>query len=86
MVNLQLFPYNNSMKNQPPITKVLAENIKLRRNELNLSQEKLSELMNVSRLSIGLIETEKRWVSPDMLEKLSKALQCSESELFNRKL
>lgn len=74
------------MKNQPPITKVLAENIKLRRNELNLSQEKLSELMNVSRLSIGLIETEKRWVSPDMLEKLSKALQCSESELFNRKL
>lgn len=73
------------MKNNQPITKVLADNIKLKRNELNLSQEKLSELMNVSRLSIGLIETEKRWVSPEMLEKLASALQCLESDLFERK-
>ena len=69
---------------QQPITAILASNIKKKRAELKLSQEKLSELMNVSRLSIGLIETQKRWVSPEMLEKLATALKCEEKDLFIR--
>jgi len=64
---------------QQPITAILASNIKIKRAEL-----KLSELMNVSRLSIGLIETQKRWVSPEMLEKLATALKCEEKDLFIR--
>lgn len=66
------------------ITAVLANNIKIRRAELKLTQEQLSEKMDVSWLSIAFIETQKRWVSPEMLEKLARALECSEKDLFER--
>ncbi len=67
------------------ITAVLANNIKIRRAELKLTQEQLSEKMDVSWLSIAFIETQKRWVSPEMLEKLARALECSEKDLFERR-
>jgi transcriptional regulator with XRE-family HTH domain len=69
---------------QIPITKILANNIKNRRAQLGLTQEQLSERMDVSWLSIALIETQKRWVSPEMLEKIAAALRCSEKDLFDR--
>lgn len=48
-----------------------------------LSQEKLSELVNVSRNTIGLWETGKSFIEYPTLVKLSKVLKIDEAELFN---
>lgn len=48
-----------------------------------LSQEKLSELVNVSRNTIGLWETGKSFIEYPTLVKLSKVLKIDEAEFFN---
>jgi len=62
------------MKKRKLLRELLSANIKARRESLDISQEKLAELANVSIQSIKGIEGRRTWVSDAMLEKLAKAL------------
>lgn len=69
------------MENQEKIIlEQLAKNIKLRRNELNISQEKLAEICGFDRTYISLLERAKRNPSILNLKKLSIGLEI---ELFD---
>jgi len=62
------------MKKRKILRDLLSSNIKNRREALDISQEKLAELANVSIQSIKGIEGRRTWVSDTMLEKLARAL------------
>jgi len=62
--------------------KLLAANIKARRNELGLTQEKLAELVAVSYQMIHDIEGCRTWVSDKTLQNLSVALKMDMYELL----
>jgi putative transcriptional regulator len=71
------------MKNQKEILlKKLANRIKKRRNELNISQEKLAEICNFDRTYISLLERAKRNPSFLNLQKLSIGLEIKLSDLL----
>jgi len=61
---------------------LLAANIKVKRSELGLSQEKLAELVGVSYQMIHDIEGCRTWVSEKTLQNLSKALGVEIYELL----
>lgn len=63
------------------ILTVIAQNVKKRRLELNLSQERLAELADLHPNYISLIERSKCNLSVVTLSKLVKALKCSIGEL-----
>jgi transcriptional regulator with XRE-family HTH domain len=60
----------------------LSTNIKARRKELRLSQEKLAELADVSVQMIKGIEGRQTWVSDNMLAKLAMALKVKSFQLL----
>lgn len=60
----------------------LAEKIKARRSELNISQEKLAEKCNFDRTYISLLERSKRNLSFSNLKKLCDGLEISLSNLL----
>jgi transcriptional regulator with XRE-family HTH domain len=60
----------------------LAANIKARRTELGLTQEKLAELVDVSYQMVHDIEGCRTWVSDKTLQSLSKALGVEIYELL----
>jgi len=62
--------------------KLLAANIKARRNELGLTQEKLAELVDVSYQMLHDIEGCRTWVSDKTLQRLSAALEVDMYELL----
>jgi len=62
--------------------KYLANNMKTARKEKNLTQMQLAELCDTSLNYIGLIETEKRFPSAEMLEKIAKALDLEPQDMF----
>ena len=62
--------------------KLLAANIKARRSELGLTQEKLAELVAVSYQMIHDIEGCRTWVSDKTLQNLSTALEVDMYELL----
>jgi transcriptional regulator with XRE-family HTH domain len=64
------------------VRKLLAANIKAKRGELGLTQEKLAELVNVSYQMIHDIEGCRTWVSDKTLQNLSKALEVDVYELL----
>ncbi|MDR2923658.1 MAG: helix-turn-helix domain-containing protein [Treponema sp.] len=61
---------------------LLAANIKARRSELGLTQEKLAELVSVSYQMIHDIEGCRTWVSDKTLQSLSAALEVDMYELL----
>jgi len=61
---------------------LLASNIKARRSELGLTQEKLAELVAVSYQMIHDIEGCRTWVSDKTLQNLSTALEVDIYELL----
>jgi transcriptional regulator with XRE-family HTH domain len=61
---------------------LLAANIKAKRSELGLTQEKLAELVDVSYQMIHDIEGCRTWVSDKTLQGLSKALEVDIYELL----
>lgn len=67
------------------ISTILAQNIKQRRLAMNISQEQLAEIINASKLTIAWLETEKRWISAEMLERLASAFNCQPYELLKDK-
>ena len=63
----------------------LAKNIKARRTELNISQEKLAEKCGFDRTYISLLERSKRNPSYLNLEKLCLGLEIELSKLLEDK-
>ncbi|MHB0913359.1 MAG: helix-turn-helix domain-containing protein [Armatimonadota bacterium] len=61
--------------------RILAENIKRRRKELGLSQEKLAEIVGLSTNHIARIETGTRTPSLGILDRIAEALGTTVSEL-----
>ncbi|GHT75404.1 hypothetical protein FACS1894124_6680 [Spirochaetia bacterium] len=60
----------------------MSANIKARREALNISQEKLAELADVSVQMINGIEGRRTWVSDKTLIKLAKVLQVEVFQLL----
>jgi transcriptional regulator with XRE-family HTH domain len=60
----------------------LSANIKARRKELHISQEKLAELADISVQMVKAIEGCRNWVSDTMLGKLARALNVSSFQLL----
>ena len=58
------------------------ENVKYYRRQLNISQEKLAELSNLSANYIGEIERTDRKVTIDTIEKIAKELNIDPSLLL----
>ena len=69
-------------KKQRALRDLLSANIKFRREKLDISQEKLAELADVSIQTIKGIEGRRTWVSDAMLEKLAQALGVSAFQLL----
>ena len=65
-----------------PLRVFLSANIKARREALNISQERLAELANVSVQSIKRIEGRRTWVSDKMLNNLAGVLGVSAFQLL----
>jgi transcriptional regulator with XRE-family HTH domain len=65
---------------------LLSFNMKERRRTLNLSQAKLAERTGTSANYIGAIEVSKKFPSPEMLQKIAKALEIDTPELFSTRL
>lgn len=65
---------------------IFRDNVKFYRKQLNLSQEKLAELSDLSTNYIGDIERTNRKVTVDTIEKIAKGLNIDPSLLLvNRK-
>ena len=65
-----------------PLREYLSANIKARREALNISQEKLAELADVSIQMIKGIEGRRTWVSDKMLTNLANVLGVSAFQLL----
>jgi len=71
------------MKNyDEELLKKLAKKVKYRRNQLNISQEKLAEKCDFDRTYISLLERAKRNPSYLSLEKLCVGLEIELSDLL----
>ena len=60
----------------------LSANIKARREALNISQERLAELADVSVQTIKRIEGRRTWVSDKMLQNLAEVLGVAAFQLL----
>ena len=61
---------------------ILAGNMRRRRAELGISQEKLAELANLHRTYISSVERAQRNIGIDGLERIAKALKLPLSKLL----
>jgi transcriptional regulator with XRE-family HTH domain len=66
------------------IRHLLAENMRKYRYALGLSQANLAERLDTATHYIGMIETENRFPSAEMLDRIAIALGIDPSELFSR--
>jgi transcriptional regulator with XRE-family HTH domain len=62
---------------------ILALNMKEKRRVLGISQAKLAERADTSTQYVAMIELEKKFPSPEMLERLAEALEIDPPELFS---
>jgi len=65
------------------IRNILAKNMKAYRNALGLSQAKLAEKVGTSTHYIGMIETQNKFPSPEMIERIAAALGIDTLDLFS---
>ena len=61
---------------------VLAQNMKEQRRILGITQAQLAERVSTSTNYIALIETEKKFPKPEMLERIAIALEIDPPALF----
>ena len=64
------------------IKKELGKKIKLMRNQKGYTQEKLSELADISQRALSKIEIGENFVTSETLDKLLSALDITAEELF----
>jgi transcriptional regulator with XRE-family HTH domain len=72
-----------SKKKAPKGRQILATNMRARRADLGLSQEKLAELADMHRTYISTVERAQRNIGVDGLERIAKALKLSMAELLD---
>jgi transcriptional regulator with XRE-family HTH domain len=65
---------------------VLAQNMKVQRQILGISQAQLAERVGTSANYIAQIETEMRFPTPEMLERIAVALEIDPPALFTAEL
>jgi transcriptional regulator with XRE-family HTH domain len=65
---------------------VLAVNMKEQRRVLGITQAQLAERVNTSTNYIALIETEKKFPKPEMLERIAVALEIDPPALFTTEI
>ena len=71
------------MKEKPEkIRQILAQNIKIRRKRLGISQEKLAEITDMSVQTINTIEGCRMWVSDKTITRLARALDVEVFQLL----
>jgi len=73
------------MKNDDQLHLIVAENIRLKRQSMGLSQEALADLCGLHRTYIGAIERGERNVTINTLAKVASALNCTVIDLFSGK-
>ena len=64
------------------ILKVFADNLKMYRRQIGLSQEEFAEKAGLHRTYISAIEREKRSISLDNIQKIADALEIETHKLF----
>jgi len=62
---------------------VLAFNMKAQRHFLNISQAQLAEKVKTSTNYLALIESKKKFPTPEMLERIAAALEIDAPALFS---
>lgn len=62
---------------------LLGKNIQMARLSKNLSQNKLADMLDISREHLAKLETAKRRISLKLLFKLCSALNIAEKDLFD---
>ena len=72
----------NTMTN---LRDLLSFNIKEQRQRLGISQATLAEKVKTSTHYIGMIESRKKFPSPEMMERIALALEIDAPELFSIK-
>ena len=71
------------MKDKPEkIRQIFAQNIKKRRESLEMTQENLAENANLSVQTINTIESCRMWISDKSITRLAKALNLEIFQLF----
>jgi transcriptional regulator with XRE-family HTH domain len=65
------------------IREVLALNLKKNRQKCSLTQEKLAEKAGISAHYLAMVEVAKKFPTPEMLDKLAKALDIETIQLFD---
>ena len=71
-----------SKKKPPKGRQILAANMRARRAEIGISQEKLAELADMHRTYVSTVERSQRNVGVDGIERIAKALKVTMSELL----
>ncbi|MDR0909240.1 MAG: helix-turn-helix transcriptional regulator [Spirochaetaceae bacterium] len=66
------------------VRELLANNIKDRRHEMNLSQASLARKVGMSTNFLAMIELCLKFPSPEMLDRIAEALGIDVSELFSQ--
>ncbi|MCL2094111.1 MAG: helix-turn-helix transcriptional regulator [Treponema sp.] len=64
------------------IRDILAYNLKQNRKKCGISQAKLAEKANITTQYIAMIEVSRKFPSPEMLDRIAKALNIESYELF----
>jgi transcriptional regulator with XRE-family HTH domain len=63
---------------------LLSKNMKAYRHALGLSQAKLAEKVDTSSHYIGMIEAQKKFPTPEMLERIASSLGIDTIALFSK--
>ena len=64
------------------IREILAQNMKIHRQRLGITQPELAERANISTNFIGMIEQKRKFPAPEMLDRIATALEIETFELF----
>ncbi len=64
------------------LREILANNLKENRRKCGLSQAKLAEKANITTQYIAMIEVSRKFPTPEMLDRLAKALEIETYQLF----
>jgi transcriptional regulator with XRE-family HTH domain len=64
------------------IRELLAQNLKINRRRCGLTQEKLAEKAGISAHYLAMVEVARKFPTPEMLDRLAKALDIETYKLF----
>jgi len=64
------------------IREILAQNMKMYRQKLGITQSELAEKADISTNFIGMIEQKRKFPAPEILDRIAEALKVETNELF----